>query len=262
MYRIGELAKQTNLSIRALRYYDEIGLLKPAQVAESGYRYYSEAEIKRLQHISALKELGFTLASIKEMLGSGSGFEAAQWESYLQLELAAIRNERKRLDEMERLLLNARYAYEMKGEIDPEDIFLFIRALNVTPEMRDRFLTRNFTEQESEIIKGLPDLGDNDERNLAWAKLIRQIRERLHEPPESPESQQLAGEILELAMEWFGHDEQLIEKYWDNIRPEQGEEARVYGMDTDVMDYIDRMVDWYLQHSGEDGLDDGGKENN
>lgn len=41
MYSIGELSKNTNISIRTLRYYDEIGLLKPAKVADSGYRYYS-----------------------------------------------------------------------------------------------------------------------------------------------------------------------------------------------------------------------------
>ncbi|WP_245850908.1 MerR family transcriptional regulator [Paenibacillus herberti] len=85
MYRIGELAKQTNLSIRTLRYYDEIGLLKPAKVAESGYRYYSNEEIRRLQHITALKELGFTLSAIKGMLGSGPKLAAPQWESYLEL---------------------------------------------------------------------------------------------------------------------------------------------------------------------------------
>lgn len=55
LYSIGQLSKNTNISIRTLRDYGEIGLLKPAKVAESGYRYYSNEEIKMLQHITAFE---------------------------------------------------------------------------------------------------------------------------------------------------------------------------------------------------------------
>ncbi|MFD7525609.1 MerR family transcriptional regulator [Paenibacillus chitinolyticus] len=248
MYSIGQLSKKTNISIRTLRYYDEIGLLKPAEVADSGYRYYSGREVKQLQHIAALKELGFTLASIKKMLSSGEETNEINWGAYLDFELAAVAEERRRLDEMEKLLQVTRHAFEMKGDVESEDIFLFIRSLSAPSEGRETFLTQHFTDNEIRILKSLPDLSADDPRNMAWAKLIREVKEHLHEPPSSAVSQKLAARIVEISMDWFQQDEQLIEKYWSLIRPEEGKEAKVYGMEADVMDYIDRIVDWYLQH--------------
>ncbi|WP_025848751.1 MerR family transcriptional regulator [Paenibacillus ehimensis] len=259
MYSIGQLSKKTNISIRTLRFYDEIGLLKPAKVADSGYRYYSNEEISVLRHITALKELGFTLASIKELLFTEKDSQEHRWRAYLDFELATIAEKKKRLNEMEMLLQTARHAFEMKGQVESEDIFLFIKALRSSPDTRERFLAKHFTEQEIDIIKSLPELSTNDPRSMEWAKLIRKIKEHMHEPPSSDHSQHLAAQILSLSMEWFQQDEELIGKYWSMIRPENGKEAKVYGMDADVMDYIDRIVDWYLQHAREE--DDDGRKN-
>jgi len=259
MYRIGELSKNTNISIRTLRYYDEIGLLKPAKVADSGYRYYSNEEIRLLQHIAALKELGFTLASIKEMLSAEKDSQEQRWRDYLDFELRAIVEERKRLDKMEKLLQTAKHAFEMKGKIESEDIFLFIRSLQSPSEARETFFAQHFSSHEINIIKDLPDLSSNDPRSMEWAKLIRQVKAYIHEPPSSIISQKLAEQIIEVSMEWFQNDEQLIDKYWSLIRPEDGMETKVYGMDAEVMDHIDRIVDYYLQHLQEE--DDNGSSN-
>ena len=71
-YSIGKLSKKTNLSPDALRYYDEIGLLKPEHVdALSGYRYYTDDSILTLVRIAELKEFGISLRNIKEILQSG-----------------------------------------------------------------------------------------------------------------------------------------------------------------------------------------------
>ena len=56
-YSIRELSQLSGVTTRTLRWYDEIGLLKPAYVAESGYRYYREAEVDRLQDILYYREL-------------------------------------------------------------------------------------------------------------------------------------------------------------------------------------------------------------
>jgi DNA-binding transcriptional MerR regulator len=62
------LAKMAKISVRTLHYYDEIGLLKPAYRADSGYRYYTKNELLRLQQILFYKELGFQLAAIQQAL--------------------------------------------------------------------------------------------------------------------------------------------------------------------------------------------------
>ena len=76
--RIGELSKQTGVSIRMLRYYETEGLLKPMRIT-SGYRDYSEKELQTVERIKLLGLAGITLATIKLFLpcvrGDGPVFE-------------------------------------------------------------------------------------------------------------------------------------------------------------------------------------------
>lgn len=71
-YSIQSLSKMAGVSTRTLRYYDEIGILKPARIASSGYRVYSEREVDLLQQILFYKELGIELKVIKQILSSPS----------------------------------------------------------------------------------------------------------------------------------------------------------------------------------------------
>lgn len=68
MFKIGDVAKKTGVSIRSLRHYDEIELLIPSGQTASGYRLYSEDDIMRLQQIVSLKQMGFKLKKIQTML--------------------------------------------------------------------------------------------------------------------------------------------------------------------------------------------------
>lgn len=67
-YTIGELAKQLNVTTRTIRYYDQKGLLKPSGVNENGYRLYSDKQMKQLKLIIFLKELGFSLRNIQNII--------------------------------------------------------------------------------------------------------------------------------------------------------------------------------------------------
>lgn len=65
---VNEVSKRCGVSVRTLHYYDEMGLLKPCEVTESGYRLYSERELKRLQQILFLRELDMPVKEIPSML--------------------------------------------------------------------------------------------------------------------------------------------------------------------------------------------------
>ena len=69
MLRIGEFSKLSRVSIRMLSHYDDIGLLKPAEIDQfTGYRYYSPEQLPVVGRITALKDMGFSLADIGKML--------------------------------------------------------------------------------------------------------------------------------------------------------------------------------------------------
>ena len=69
MFKIGEFSKFSQVTVKTLRHYDELGLLKPAKVDRfTGYRYYSASQLPRLNRILALKDLGLSLDQIAQLL--------------------------------------------------------------------------------------------------------------------------------------------------------------------------------------------------
>lgn len=69
MFKIGDFSRLTRVSVKMLRHYDELGLLKPAQVDPlTNYRYYSADQLPQLNRIIALKDLGFSLEQIGKLL--------------------------------------------------------------------------------------------------------------------------------------------------------------------------------------------------
>ena len=67
MWKIGEFSEMTNLTVKTLRYYNEIGLLIPENVdIYSGYRYYGEKNLQEIKIIDELKSVGFTLEETKQ----------------------------------------------------------------------------------------------------------------------------------------------------------------------------------------------------
>lgn len=68
MYQIGEFSKITNLTIKALRYYDEQEILKPSYRGENKYRLYQESDFEKAQLILFLKKLEFSIAELKEVV--------------------------------------------------------------------------------------------------------------------------------------------------------------------------------------------------
>lgn len=79
MLKIGEFARVNAVSIATLRYYDQCGLLKPMVLdPDTGYRYYALDQMPRLNRILALKELGFSLEQIAQLLEEGLSFEQLQ----------------------------------------------------------------------------------------------------------------------------------------------------------------------------------------
>jgi MerR family transcriptional regulator, thiopeptide resistance regulator len=69
-YTVGDVARLSRVSVRALHHYDEIGLLAPSGRSDAGYRLYSGADLERLRQIMFYRELGFGLEQIAQMLAS------------------------------------------------------------------------------------------------------------------------------------------------------------------------------------------------
>ncbi|MFF2780809.1 MerR family transcriptional regulator [Streptomyces sp. NPDC058052] len=121
MFTIGDFARHGRVSVRMLRHYDAIGLLRPAHVdPHSGYRHYTADQLARLNRVIALKDLGFTLDQVGAILGDEIGAEELRGMLRLrQAELeAALEAARARLAQVGARLR----AIESEGRMSTQDV--------------------------------------------------------------------------------------------------------------------------------------------
>ncbi len=123
MFQIGEFSRIAQVSASQLRNYDQLGLFAPEKVdPQTGYRYYSAKQLPQLNRVIALKEMGLSLAQIKNLLENGISSEElhgmllmkkAQTEQLLQEEVARLRYIESRIEQINTL-----------GEAEDYDIVL------------------------------------------------------------------------------------------------------------------------------------------
>lgn len=132
MFKIGDFSRLTRVSVKGLRHYDRLGLLRPARTDPiTGYRYYSGEQLPRLNAILALKELGFSLDEILKVLDED--LSSAQIVALLRSKRDEVRRsleaERERLSRIEARLRSIEKEDEMPGRY--EVVLKSVEALRV-----------------------------------------------------------------------------------------------------------------------------------
>lgn len=103
MLKIGDFSKLSRISIRMLRHYDEIGLLVPESIDRfTGYRFYSESQLLLANRIHSLKDMGFSLAVISEILKNYSDSQA--FKQFLLLKQVEMKEQAEKISRQIRLL--------------------------------------------------------------------------------------------------------------------------------------------------------------
>ncbi|NEZ41939.1 MerR family transcriptional regulator [Paenibacillus alvei] len=154
LWKVGELAKLTGLTLRTLRFYDQIGLFSPSAYSDSGHRLYNEADLSRLQQILSLKELGLSLEEIKSIV-TGGHFSPLQIVSLQIARLKeTIRVQQKLLAELESvsdLML-------LKQPVTVED---FTKLLEMMKKSQEKMILKRWMDWEHRLDQ-LGDLLDKD----------------------------------------------------------------------------------------------------
>jgi DNA-binding transcriptional MerR regulator len=121
MFRIGDFSQLGQVSIRTLRLYDELGLLKPAQIDKfTGYRYYAIEQLPRLNRIIALKDLGLSLEQIGELLKRD--LPADRLRGMLMLKQAEIEQQMQAMQAQMRRVEGRLKQIEREGKSSPYEI--------------------------------------------------------------------------------------------------------------------------------------------
>ncbi|WP_436860790.1 MerR family transcriptional regulator [Staphylococcus caeli] len=114
-YTVSKLAKISGVSNRTLRYYDQIGLLKPARINESGYRIYGQREVDLLQQIVFYRELDVSIDEIKEIIQQPSFDQTQALENHFY----NLKQKRARLDQVIKTV--EKTIASKKGEVIMQD---------------------------------------------------------------------------------------------------------------------------------------------
>lgn len=122
----GEIAKKAGVSQKAVRLYDEKGLLKPTDYSEGNYRLYDKEALQILEKIVALKQIGFSLEEIRDNLTSG---DAKNIEEALRMQLAIMEVKRYRID----MLIDAinRTLVRKDEDLDWDDVASIVQSVTL-----------------------------------------------------------------------------------------------------------------------------------
>ena len=207
-YLTGEFAELTKVTVRTLRYYDRLGLLRPSLRRPSGYRVYAEEDLLRLQQIVTLKFMGFSLARIRAILDR-KGFLVA---GSLRLQAAAVRDEIGRLRQASRALDLVLAEVERGRKVDARKLIKIVEVIQMGEDVKKAWHEKFFTKAELDEFAGIGK-GYTPESMAAyqgrWTELIEEVQRNLGADPAGPVAQDLARRWTALLDEAYGGHPEL-----------------------------------------------------
>lgn len=224
--KVGELAKRSGLTVRALHHYDSIGLLHPTGRSESGYRLYGRDDIARLHGIQTLRRMGLSLADVAQLLDGG----AITLPALLARQIGALDQEIAQAE-----ALRARLTVTQS-----------ILAGGGQPEIDDWLTSLSMMKTFEQYFSGgeLKLVFERWKRcKSEWPPLLQAVREAMERgvPAGSLELQPLARRWMDVSARWMDGDLALLNR-WGSMLREQPGLPLPPGMDRALLEYIDQPV--------------------
>jgi MerR family transcriptional regulator, thiopeptide resistance regulator len=228
-WRIGELAAAAHVSVRTLRHYDAIGLLRPAQRTDAGYRVYAEADVVRLYRILGLRSLGLPLDEVGGLLDAG-----VPLAEVLHRQLDAVER-RMSADAALRRRLQDLLAAAAEHGASIDDLTDTMKAMAMT----DRYYT---PEQQETLERRRNELGADGMRGAeeAWAQLIAdaEAERAAGTDPSDPRMQAIAGRWRDLIEQFTGGDPGIRASLGRMYRERGAEQASRGAVTGELMEYV------------------------
>jgi MerR family transcriptional regulator, thiopeptide resistance regulator len=223
-WKVGELAKRTGVSVRALHHYDGIGLLSPSHRSEAGYRLYAEADVARLQQIRSLRALGFSLEEARDFLRRPE----VTPDRVLQLHIARLKEQIAAQQSLCDRLEQVARRWRSDQNVPTEELLQIIEVTNMT--------AKYYTPEQMEQMKQRREtLGEDHIRQVEaeWPELMAKVQAEMDKgtDPADERVQALARRWKELVEEFTGGDPGIaksVGRMWQ-------EETTIHGMDTGNM---------------------------
>jgi DNA-binding transcriptional MerR regulator len=235
LYTVGALADASGLTVRTLHHWDEIGLLRPAERSAAGHRRYSDADVRRLYRILALRGLGLSL----EAIGAALDREGPDLRAAVAAHLTRVEDELAHVRDLRRRLRSILDAFDRMGEPSTDQIIDAIEVMT----MSERYYT---LEQLEQLEARRDELGEEGmaKAQQDWADLIAAMdAERVAgTDPADPRVQALADRWRALIEAFTGGDQGIrasLQRMYDEEGPEKASRGAV---DPALMEYAGRAL--------------------
>lgn len=244
MYAIGKLAEISQVSVRTLRYYHEIGLLLPSEKNAAGHRFYSNNQVAKLQHILMLRDLGFSLCTIHQFLISRE-FDLSR---VLKMRKKIIQEELRQLRKTEESIDALIDIAETETHMEWETIFSSFTSRSSKQQLLKESWTKYFSEEEQQIVDSFPIFGEKSSDDPHWEALVQKVRANLDQDPASSIAQDLAKEWLELVDRMYQGNSKLANKVWE-LNKVKKPHQRVFVYEPELILFIEQAIERYNQQA-------------
>jgi DNA-binding transcriptional MerR regulator len=238
LWKVGELAKQTGLTVRTLHHYDEIGLLTPSRRSASGYRLYDGDDIARLLQILSLRQLGFSLDEIRDSLAKPGLSLPRVLELHIERLRDGIELQRKLCSRLETVAERLRSS----EVVSVEEFLATMEAMMDAETLFEKYYTQEQLQQLEERKKRL---GEEHIREVEqeWPRLIAEIRAEMDKgtDPASETMQRLSKRWMELVHEFTGGDPGITQSLKNLYQGEPSVQQR-NGLDPGIFAYVQQAV--------------------
>ncbi len=206
LYRAKEFAELAGVTVRALHHYDKLGLLRPKQRSEAGYRLYSMRDFARLEQLVVLKFLGIPLKQIRALLESEANLVGA-----LQRQLSVLAEKRLQLDRAIRAIGNAQRSLQSRNEPDWKLFQLIVQEIEMQKKME--WKGKYFSpEAKLKVVARRNELSAEfqERANKEWMELYADVQASLREDPAGPKGQAFAARWKKLIEDFTGGDPDIL----------------------------------------------------
>lgn len=243
MIHINKVGELTGVTVRTLRYYDKIGLLKPASKTEGGHRLYTNEEIKKLQQVQFLKKIGFSLHEIKNMLASSEW----DWSESLKSQLSFVIKEQENLKKIELSIRELIHGIAIEGTENWTAIQKIIQLSNKDKEIQQYYRESLFKDRDMKLWEKIPNMTSDNPESLEWIALIGQLKHYMRDGSKAPKVQNIIRRMEEKRLEEFEDEDEFVDKLWKiRMSPKQSEKLGLYPIDQDVLEFMDQAYTIFM----------------
>lgn len=226
LLKIGELAKRTGVTIRALRHYDEIGLLTPSARSDGGFRLYDQEDVGKLYRIQALCRLNLPLAEIRRVLSVG----AASLPQVVDTQIAFLNSQISHAVALRDHLTGMRGKLHQAAPLSMDDWLIALEQMAAA--------SNYFSDDERQALalrRGSADKAGDEEKAALTDALHALMAQGV--TPDSAAAQDLGYRWITLLMDEVGGDEGMLVKYYA-MQWNEGALQSLSGIDQARMTYI------------------------